>query len=425
MEIGLAAFATNHILPPDYERGMHGLYAKQVANAIGNDGQNICENDSPSPFLCGEGIPAIATMSRLSRSHIFMRVFFACVFFVAAGHSFAQAMPTSICDILAHPSAYDGKMIQVTGTVVAGLDEFVVKDRSCGQPVDGIWLSYPEGTKAKAGPRATLILQLAANSPAKPAVSIQAPVSLDKNKEFKRFDDALDVQPKTKGQCLGCPRYAVTATLTGRIDAVDAPALARQGKMFSLLRGFGNMNRYPARLVLQSVSNVSETEIDYSKPAAVTAPGISLGLSADQVSRAAAAFGAEGEDNGVVVNFGVGNTVPKDGDGKAKQDSPDGLLIFVTIDTERLKGPALGEAMAHVGTHIADLRETPGGRTLLQLEAHAWAASILTAIQSKEKTLTLPGGYLVWNSDWTDVERERLLPPAMSSFLTDWSALNR
>jgi hypothetical protein len=173
------------------------------------------------------------------------------------------------------------------------------------------------------------------------------------------------------------------------------------------------------------VSNVSETEIDYSKPAAATAAAVPLGLSAEQVSRAAAAFGAEGEDNGVAVRVGLANTPRKDEGGNAKQNSPDGLLIFVIIDAERLKGQALGEAMAHMGTHIADLRETPGGRTALQLEAHAWAATILTAIQAKEKTLTLPGGYLVWNSDWSDAERERLLPPAMSSFLRDWSALER
>jgi hypothetical protein len=354
-----------------------------------------------------------------------MRFLLACVFFLVVGQGWAKGVPITICDILAHPSAYDGKIVQVTGTVIAGFDEFVIKDQSCGQPVDGIWISYPEGTKAKAGPVAMLTLRLATNSPAKTPAITRAPLSLDKNKEFKRFDDALAAQPKTKGQCLGCPRYAVTATLTGRIDAVDAPAIAREGGKFNLLRGFGNMNRYPARLVLQSVSNVSETEIDYSKPVASTAAGIPLGLSGDQVTRAAAAFGAEGEDNGVAVNYGVANTVPKDEDGKANHDSPDGLLFFLTLDSERLKGAAMTEAAAHVGTHIADLREAPGARSLLQLEAHAWAASILVAIQSKEKTLTLPGSYLVWNSDWSDAERERLLPPAVSGFLKEWSALEK
>jgi hypothetical protein len=98
-------------------------------------------------------------------------------------------------------------------------------------------------------------------------------------------------------------------------------------------------------------------------------------------------------------------------------------LFFLTLDSERLKGAAMTEAAAHIGTHIADLRETPEGRSLLQLEAHAWAASILVAIQIKETTLTLPGGYLVWSDGWTDAERDRLLPPAIRTFLTDWSGL--
>jgi hypothetical protein len=352
-----------------------------------------------------------------------MRVLLVCVFLLVSIHGWAQGVPTSICEILAHPSAYDGKSVQVTGTVVIGFDEFVVKDRSCGQEVDGIWISYPEGTKAKAGPVAMLTLQLAANSPGKPGAENRVPVHLEKNKEFRRFEDALAAQPQSKGGCLGCPRYAVTATLTGRLDGVDAPILARQGAMFSMVRGFGNMNRYPARLVLQSVSNVSKTEIDYSKPAAVAGTGFPLGLSADQVTRAAAAFGTQGEESGLIVNYGIGDTPPKEGDGKDKRNSPDGLLFFLTLDSERLQGAAMTEAAAHIGTHIADLRETPGGRSLLQLEAHAWAASILAAIQIKETTLTLPGGYLVWSDGWTDAERDRLLPPAIRSFLMDWSGL--
>jgi len=354
-----------------------------------------------------------------------MRVLLVCVFLLVSLHGWAQGVPASICEILAHPSAYDGKSVQVTGTVVTGFDEFVVKDRSCGQKVDGIWIAYPEGTKAKAGPVAMLTLRLAANSPGTPRAESRVPVHLEKNNEFRRFEEALSAKPKEKEGCLGCPRYTVTATLTGRLDGVDAPILEREDGMFTMVRGFGNMNRYPARLVLQSVSHVSEIEIDYSKPAAVAGTGFPLGLSADQVTRAAAAFGTEGDENGLVMNDGIGDTPPRDGDGKDKRNSPDGLLFFLTLDSERLKGAAMTEAAAHIGTHIADLREKPAGRSLLQLEAHAWAASILVAIQIKETTLTLPGGYVVWSDGWTDAERDRLLPPAMSSFLTDWSALER
>ena len=66
--------------------------------------------------------------------------------------------------------------------------------------------------------------------------------------------------------CLGCARYEVTATFTGRLDTVDDPSLKRDsaGKIIGF-GGFGNMNAYPARLVLQSVADVTPKEIDFSK----------------------------------------------------------------------------------------------------------------------------------------------------------------
>ena len=70
----------------------------------------------------------------------------------------------------------------------------------------------------------------------------------------------------------------------------------------------------------------------------------------------------------------------------------------------------MGEAMAHTGTHIADLRESPMGRNLFQLESRAWGVTVMSAISSKEKTLTLPGGYVAWNSKWTEVDQQKQLP---------------
>jgi hypothetical protein len=316
-------------------------------------------------------------------------------------------------------------MVRVTGTVIAGFDEFAVKDAACKQAVNSIWIAYPEGTRAKAGPVATLTLQLAKNSPGEVPAVKRVPVSLETNKDFKQFDSLLSAQPKTSGRCLGCVRSTVTATLTGRIDAVDAPAIEKAGKMFTAVRGFGNLNRYPARLVLASVSNVTANEIDYSKPAPLGDGEVELGLSADLVVRATNAFGAEGEENGVGAALATPNSLRKDDGAKGTVDSPDGLLLAAIFDGDRLKGPAMSEALAHVGTHIADLREKPNGRSLLKLEAHAWAATVLAAVDQKDKTLTMPGGYLLWNQAWSDTERQKALPGALSGFLTDWAALGR
>jgi len=92
-------------------------------------------------------------------------------------------------------------------------------------------------------------------------------VTLDKSKDFKQFDSLL-AQKHEKGadMCLGCTRYAVTATLVGRLDSVADATLKRDGSGKIVgFGGFGNMNAYPARLVLESVSDVTPKEIDYSK----------------------------------------------------------------------------------------------------------------------------------------------------------------
>lgn len=344
--------------------------------------------------------------------------------FMGAVASGAQAVDAKVCDILGHPKDFDGKMVRITGTVAAGFDEFVMRDISCRQSVNAIWLNYPTGTKAKAGPIAVITLQLAKNSPGVISHSI-APVTLDTGGDFKKFDSILSASAKTPGQCLGCVRSTVTATLTGRLDAVEVVSLEKTGPMFTAVKGYGNLARYPVRLVIQSVTNVSQNDIDYSKPSDLGDGDVALGLKAEDLKRAAAAYGAPGEDNGVDVVFAGGNSLRPDDGAKGSANSPDGLLLVVTMDGDRLKGTAMGEAMAHTGTHIADLRESPMGRNLFQLEGRAWGVTVMSAISNKEKTLTLPGGYVAWNSKWTEAEQQKQLPSSLSGYLTQWAGLSR
>ena len=66
----------------------------------------------------------------------------------------AQVVDTTVCDVVKKPEPFNGKMVRIKGTVVAGFDEFVIKDAKdpdCGFPVNAIWLSYPQGTKGRAG----------------------------------------------------------------------------------------------------------------------------------------------------------------------------------------------------------------------------------------------------------------------------------
>jgi len=344
---------------------------------------------------------------------------------VGAGTAGAQAVDAKVCDILAHPKDFNGKTVRVTGIVAAGFDEFVIRDTGCKQSVNAVWLAYPTGTKAKAGPVAVITLQLAKNSPGQATSVSTMPVKLDTGGDFNKFDSILSASVKAPGRCLGCVRSTVTATLTGRLDAVDAILLEKTGSMFTAVKGFGNLAQYPVRLVIQSVANVNENAIDYSKPADLGDGNVGLGLTADGLKRAAAAYGAPGEDNGVDVGFTGGNSLRSDDGTKGSGNSPDGLLLTVTMDGDRLKGSAMGEAMAHTGTHIADLREAPMSRNLFQLEGRAWGVTVLSAISNKEKTLTLPGGYVAWNSKWTDVDQQKQLPGSLSGYLTQWAGLSR
>jgi hypothetical protein len=343
---------------------------------------------------------------------------------IGAGALGAQVVDTRVCDVLAHPKDFDGKVVRITGIVAAGFDEFVIRDTSCKQSVNAIWLDYPAGTNAKAGPAAVITLQLAKNSPGQPVPVSTVPVTLDTGGDFKKLDSILSAPVKTPGRCLGCVRSTATATLTGRLDSVDSVSLEKSGSLFTVVKGFGNLARYPARLVIQSVANVSENDIDYSKPADAGDGDVGLGLTADDLKRAVLAYGAPGEDNGVIVDINGGNRLGTDDGAKGSANSPDGLLLIVTMD-ERLKGGALSEAMAHTGTHIADLRESPMGRNLFQLEGRAWGVTVMSAISLKEKSLTLPGGYLVWNSKWSDADQQKQLPGSLSGFLAQWDGLGR
>jgi hypothetical protein len=149
---------------------------------------------------------------------------------------------------------------------------------------------------------------------------------------------------------------------------------------------------------------------------------------AKQVERSAAAFGKEGEDNGVEVAFGASHEVPKSDSMRGDKNSPDGLLFNCTFDMDKLKGEALARAISHVGTHIADLREpqpAEAGANAYNLEYRAWQTTVLSAVAFQQKTLTLSGGYLVWNSAWPAADRSKMVDDGIASFLTDWAVLKK
>jgi hypothetical protein len=359
----------------------------------------------------------------------------------------AQAVDATVCDILQNPASFNGKIVRVKATVAAGFDRFAVEGANCGQHVNGIWLSYPEGTKGKAGPAALVELAQARNFAGTVGTAARTPVQLDKSKDFKQFDSLLATQFKENSMCLGCTRYKVNATLIGRLDGVAKAGVQRDGagKIVGW-SGFGNLSAYSARLVLQSVSDVTPQEIDYSKAAAITksdlmeipTPGagpapdpVETAHSAarafgagnpagDQIERAAAAFGKPNEHNGVVVSFKTANEVPKNEGAKGTQDSPDGVLYNCTFNMDRLPGDALAKATVHSGSLVAGIRNPTAemqGDGLYEMEYRAWATVSFAAVATAQKTLTIYGGILLFNSAWGSDERSAKLGDALKTAL--------
>jgi len=366
----------------------------------------------------------------------------------------AQAVDTTVCEILKNPAAFNGKMVKVKGTVVAGFDQFVVKGEGCPLAVNNnIWLSYPEGSKAKAGPAVMVQVQPARNFAGEVATVTRTPVQLEKgSKDFKQFENLLTTPYTKGGMCLGCIKFEVTATLVGRLDGV-ADATLRYDKAGKIagFGGFGHMNAYNARLVLQSVSEVAQKEINYTKALAVTkeeeftrstryvqypveaaqkdAKKFGDGNpSGDQMLRAVAVYPKGYEHNGVVIATGSANEAAAKYEAKGTVDSPDGMLFVCTFNTNRLESDALTRAYVFAGENVANLRKPlPGAADagLFDLENRAWVSTILDAVITGQKTLTTPGGYLVWNVAWPAAEYNQRMGDAVTSFLTTEELLHR
>jgi hypothetical protein len=392
----------------------------------------------------------------------------------------ATPVDTTVCDVVRKPEAFDGKIVRIKGTVFAGLDEFAIKDAAdpnCGFTVNAIWLDYPAGTKGKAGPAALLTIQPAKNFTGTMTPPTRAAVTLDKSKDFKQFDSLL-AQKHEMGadMCLGCTRYEVTATLVGRLDSVADPTLKRDatGKIVGF-GGFGNMNAYPARLVLESVSDVTPKEIDFSKnnggangggagggngadqygvgpgcggggcagggigigtdlkgaivAAQNAADAMPAGPPKDAEEKAATVYSkANDHANGVYVSYGAGNEASPSEEELGTKDSPDGVLFNCTFNSDRLQGDSLTRAVLHMGEHVTELHNPAPGNEAAPayiLESDAWVVTSVGAAFAGQKLLTLPGGYLVWNRNWAVDERTDKMTSVLKDFLNNEAMLSQ
>ncbi len=360
-------------------------------------------------------------------------------------HAQGAAVEATPCDVLSRPMEFNGKTVRVSGTVQTGLDDFVLRAPGCsGTPLSSpqaIWIDYPRGTHGKAGPamRIALAVSGAAATPSAPAVA------LDRGHDFEHFDAALSSPLPSRGLCLGCAKSSVAATLTGRIDAVPVARIVRTGAQYSSAAGFGTLNRYRVRLVLESVSNVVEKDNDF-QPASTELQAVRRTLSGDpfktanrlpeaflngtavygQVRRAAVIYGTPGgEPTGITVSYGPPNEDTAAEDTAAAASAPGGLLIHVTLDRARLPMDALVYAVMYAGSIAADLREPGEPSPHLVLEQHALTTVLLAAVAANAKNVVLPSAAVLWNDEWAPADRQRLSDVAITRFLRTWEGNGR
>lgn len=381
------------------------------------------------------------------------RLFFIALLAVASVCTLhAQAVDVKVCDVVKKPAAFNGKIVRIKGIVFAGFDSFVIKDTEgeCGFPIDSIWLEYPQGTKGKAGALAMIQVQPAHNYSGTYQAPTRTPVVLDKSKDFKQFDSLLSQTHNKGGMCLGCFRYQVEATLVGRLDTVADTTIKRDaaGKVVSF-GGFGNANLYPARLVLQSVSDVAPKEFDYSASDAllkndtqpfggpemfdpfdaaqkIAAGPLSSGPAGVTAQKDVAAFGKHGDKNsGVVIVKGSTGETSTEGPGQA--DSPDGVLFTVHMNADKLQGLAMVRAIYHVGQHISDIRTisaTSDPVPPFVFEFNAWSMAISSGVVTGDKLIILTGGTIVWDLKWPAADRQGKMESTIGAYLKT-AAINR
>lgn len=361
---------------------------------------------------------------------------------VQAQVAIVEATP---CDVLSRPMDFNGKTVRVNGTVQTGLDDFVLRAPGCtGTPLSSpqaIWIDYPRGTRGKAGPAMRIALAVSGAA----AAPLPAAVVLDRGHDFERFDAALSVPLPAQGLCLGCAKSAVRATITGRIDAVPVAGIVRTGPRYSSAVGFGSLNSYRVRLVLESVSNVVEQDNDY-RLAASELQVVRHTLAGDpfknanrlpesflngtavygQIRRAAVVYGTPGgELTGITLSYGSPNEDTEMEDTAAAASSPGGLLIHVTLDRARLPMDALTYAVVYAGSMAADLREPGEPSAHVPLQQHALETVLLAAAAGHAKNVVLPSGAVLWNDEWAPADRQRLSDRAVTRFLRTWEANGR
>ncbi len=151
-----------------------------------------------------------------------------------------ETRQVSVCDIANQLEQMNGKILTVRSVVQFGFEDFELPTAGCtNAQIAGIWLEYGKGPKWQ--PTAWCC------GDTTPRDSL----SLLQNADFRSFHRFLTSQSRKRGchenECL---KYSVTASITGRLDAVSPT------DGYCTNAGYGHFGFFCARIVIARVSNV-------------------------------------------------------------------------------------------------------------------------------------------------------------------------
>jgi len=166
--------------------------------------------------------------------------------FVADG-SYEEPIKVNVCQLKDDPAAYNHKLVQVTGFISHGFEDFTLFDPTC-PPWPGIWLEY--GGTAASGTMYCCGVTVARNRP-KQLVVENIPISLVDDKRFREFDKLIQRRPDS----------VVHATLVGRFfsgERTHDPVTVSLG-------GYGHMGCCSLLAIQQviSVDHQDRDDLDY------------------------------------------------------------------------------------------------------------------------------------------------------------------
>lgn len=256
---GLAGDANGNIYEVEYDsRALLNLGLRRRSQV--SDANQIRVTTCAKPVSFGstqEGLPACITPVNEQESKL------------AAEQ---KPIETTVCAIFEHPSEFNNKIVRIHG-YASGNFEY---SELCADGCDSaLWFEYgsgewPPGLVAIVGGGAR-----PGSEDAEGKLILPVPVKLVQDSNFQHFQKLMRARAKadeqnSKGDADTWTFYRVSATFTGRIDAVSDDVHAFHLKRKAMDRvdflGFGQMGLFDAQFILQSVGNDSVLEKFPSTP---------------------------------------------------------------------------------------------------------------------------------------------------------------